>query len=180
MSTAERDESATPTWQMGRDRYQALRGVKRPHIAEISPVQYALMGKRAKAAYDVKRHAEWQASADCAAEYARECVEAFIADPSILDSASLHYEAREQIQANAQRVAKQEREQSLAAAHQSNRLSAGDVVSPGDRLWSLLHGRYVVVAKASKLSFRTTDGVKVNVGACLRLKHDDLVAAVAS
>jgi hypothetical protein len=51
--------------------YRSIMGIHQPWIGEISPVQYARMSDRAKRAYDEKRHREWSASAEGAAQWQR-------------------------------------------------------------------------------------------------------------
>jgi hypothetical protein len=57
-----REVANTRPWCMTASQYQAAMGIKQPHIAEISPMQYAGLSRRGKAQYDAKRSAEWDAS----------------------------------------------------------------------------------------------------------------------
>lgn len=171
------------TWTIGRDAYQARLGVTRPHIAEISPVQYALMSKRARKVYDAKRHAEWDASAECANQYARECVEAFIADPAILDRSELHREARTAIIQAQLRSNEADAAARFEALRVDNAIESGADVAKGDRFFWLLGGRYLTATKSLRASVVGTDEggreFKCQARACQWLKYDDLKAAAA-
>ncbi len=59
--------------------YLTQQGIHEPHIAEISPFQYAKLGKQQKAAYDKKRQAEWQASIDGKEEWRKKVLAAHAA-----------------------------------------------------------------------------------------------------
>lgn len=175
----EHDDKPLEVWKIGRDLYQARLGIKRPHIGEISGVQYGLMSKRAKKAYDAKRHAEWEASGACATQYAKEVFEAFLDDPGILEHPELHREARTAIISAKIRFAEADKEARLEALRDDNRIETAEEVRAGDRLWWLLGGRYLKVTKVLKISLRGIDedaGTEhlAKIGACIWLKSNDL------
>lgn len=173
-----------PVWQKTRDRYQSERGVHRPHIAEISPMQMGMMSQRAKEAYQKKRSAEWAASEKCATEFAQACFEAYLADPTILRSPRISEDARKQISFALRRSEQAEREARAAAAHRENRLSSKDQVSVGDRVWALLGGCYITVEKVFSASVRGRDDQgrsrKVAIKALMRLSYQDLQEQLGS
>lgn len=174
-------EEREAVWKMGRGRFQALEGVHRPHVMEISTVQYGRMSKSARKAYDAKRSAEWDASAECAAKYARLCFEAYEADPEILKSPDLHPEAKSAIWAEKLRRKKAEVEERLKALREQNQIQSADELEVGDRVYWLLAGRYVRVVKKAKASFRGVDDdgheTKVAVRACHWLHYNELKEA---
>ena len=50
-------------WTINGSQWLIINNIHEPWAGEISPMQYARMGKGQKAAYDKKRHAEWEAAA---------------------------------------------------------------------------------------------------------------------
>lgn len=136
---------------MTASQYQAAKGVHQPWAMEISPVQYARMGKSAKRAYDAKRAAEWDASAECKRQYEREVLAAFdagafsLSDPTVLQDA-----ARVVRRALADREiarVEAEREQAL----EDNMLVIADL-AVGMRVYCLVGGRYADVVKVNRKS----------------------------
>lgn len=170
----------TEVWKIGRDAFQARMGVHRPWIAEISPAQYAGMSKRAKAAYDTKREREWEASANCAQAYEQLCFAAFEADNGILTHADLHPDAKRAIMTEINRRTKEDAQARFRRAQVWNTLEVINQVKPGDRIYTLLYGRYVTVVKTFKASVRVRDDVgdefTVHIGACQRYHYNELKA----
>jgi hypothetical protein len=137
------------------------------------------MSRAARTRYDNERRAEWQASADASSEYARRCVEAYDADPTVLERASS--DARSAIHAALAQREKESRGQRLQALAKQNVDVAA--AKPGDRVWWVLGGRYVRVVAALHVSLRVVVGdrqIRVNRGECQWLQYNDLVAAEAA
>lgn len=81
-------------WKFSASQYQVAKGVHQPHIAEISPMQFAHLSKRGKVQYEAKRRQEFQASADIKSEW-RDKVEKAYGDGKInKDTPGLSKEAR--------------------------------------------------------------------------------------
>ena len=79
MTPADRENelATTPIWQLTQARYQFLKGVKQPHVMEISLVQMSRFSRRGKERYQRERAAEWDASGACKVEYNRLVWEAY-------------------------------------------------------------------------------------------------------
>jgi hypothetical protein len=176
------EETTVPVWQQSRDAFQAAAGVKRPYIAEISNMQYSGLSKRGKVAYDAKRSEEWQASADCANDYAAQCFAAYLADPSILEHSALARDARDAIRLGRQRADEAIAKAKLDATSATNAIAIDDV-KVGDRVFSILGG-YGRVTKKNRLSLglRLESGfeTKAPILACAWLHYRELVLASAA
>lgn len=177
MTTAQ----ALEVWKMTRDAYQAMRGVKRPHIAEISPMQMGLMSKRQRSTYSTTRGAEWDASAKCYADYRAECYAAYVLDQSILIHSEITKDAKNEIGYGIQ-IAKEQRDaQVRALLNATNRVKVDDVVV-GDVVFSIMRREYLKVTKKWAVSIEGTNDVgacfKTKIMACMWLSHDDLNRAV--
>lgn len=172
-----------PVWQKSRDAFQASTGVKRPYIAEISNMQYSGLSKRGKVAYDAKRSEEWQASADCANDYAAQCFAAYLADPSILTHAALDRDARDAIRFERLHADKVSAKAKLDATSATNAIAIDDV-KEGDRVFWILGGSYGHVTKKNRLSLvlRLERGIetKAALRACTWLHYNELVLASAA
>ena len=172
-------QPARPVWQLTRDGYQYARGVHRPFIAEVSALQLQRMSGRARRAYEERRRGEWDASAQCAADYAAEVCAAFDGGAFKLDDPALSPDARtvivrRQLDADAARV-----KAAVQAAEEINR-AAGLSAVVGDTVFDLFTRRYVAVVKAFKQSLRVTDGTreyKLNRGAAWWVSYDECKAA---
>lgn len=175
-----KDYAPIDVWKLTRDGFQARAGVHRPHIAEISPMQYAHLSGRARREYDVKRSREWQASGDCAADYARQCFEAWEADPTILKSAEISSDAKTAIFHERSRREQAATDARFEELRRDNEIRSIDEVEVGDRVYWLF-GRYVRVTKKFKASFRGVDDrgeeIKCAIRACHWLHYTELKAA---
>lgn len=167
-----------PVWQTGRDHFQSRAGVHRPWIAEISPMQYAGLSKRGKVEYDAKRSREWQASADCAAEYAAACFAAWETDASIYTDPRIHPDAKTAIFHERLRREKAAADARFKALQDGNAIRSADEIQIGDRVYWLLGGRYITVTKKSKASIRAVDDTgeehKAAIRACQWLHYNEL------
>lgn len=173
----------TPAHETTRAQWKAFRGVHTPHIGEVSGVQLARMSGAARRRYDATRAAEWQASADAGAEYARACIEAYDADPTVLDRAT--QDAREAIHNEiARREAAARVERIKALSVENDDLAS---MREGDRVWWLVGGRFVRVVRVLRVSLRVALDGERSVGGmreilvsrreCRWLHYNDLVAA---
>jgi hypothetical protein len=151
VAAAQDDQLAKP-WTITPDRYQHLIGVKQPWLAEISPMQYGLLGKRQKEAYDKKRAAEWEASGAAKDEWRGKVISAW--DAGIIDSHSpeLHPEAKTAITMEKIHRGKAAKEANLQAAQRTNEITSVDQVEVGDRVFDLMSGKYGKVTKKNKTS----------------------------
>lgn len=148
---AEADVRAMP-WKFGAAAYQAALGVHQPWIAEISPMQYAHMGKSQKAAYDKKRSAEWDASAAVKQEWRAAVAAAYQSGEFDPKDADVHPEAvavaREADRAKADAEAKVVR----AVKNRENAITDAKQVKVGDRVWLVIQRAYAEVLKVSTKS----------------------------
>jgi len=146
-SGAKHDDK-TPAWKMGADAYQARKGVHQPWIAEISPMQYANMGKAAKARYDEKRRGEWDASGAAKGEWAKEVLDAHHRGEISHDTPGLHPEAKDVIRSAKMEAQKQQAATSLGEAQKQNG-SAAEEAKVGDKIHHVIYGP-ATVAKVNK------------------------------
>lgn len=175
-------------WQISASHYQRLKGVHQPHICEISPWQYSQMGKQQKAAYDKKRAAEWNASAEVKSEWAQLLLAAYDRGEVDLTSTDTHEEAREYIRLGLRCRKEAEKKVEFEKARLANQIRSVDEVSVGDRVFDIMGSRYGVITKKNRQSVRFRPDVvagcydpgeyKTGPGALLWLKYDDLKARV--
>lgn len=170
-----------PVWKMSAARFQALAGVHQPFIMEVSHLQLSRMGKRARKEYDEKRAREWQASADCKAEYARRCFEAYMAEPELLKSPELHRDAKDAIYGAIRRSEKAELDARFEELRAQNQIRSAEELRVNDRVFTIMGGEYVTVTKLFKASLRgvTERGEerKLKIGYCSWLSYRDLEQA---
>lgn len=180
MSTETAKELPRPVWQLSRDAYQAHKGVHRPWIAEISPMQYAGLSKRARQEYDAKRSREWDASAACAQAYADACFAAYENDLRILEHPEIHPDAKTAIFFAVKRRTEALDRARFDALSRENAVEPADV-QLGDRVFWLLGGRYLTVTKKSKASLRGVcergEEFKAAIRACQWLHYNELQEA---
>lgn len=168
----------TPAWQICASAYKSVRGIHQPHIGEISGVQRGRMSKRATVAYDKKRRAEWQASADGSEAWELEVLQAYRADDFSFDDPGLHPDAAAAVRRGLLRAKKAKRDQAWKEYQAMNWLEISEV-KKGDRVHSLMCG-YGIVTRMSKKSIRIdtegSDGtpVLVRAGGIQRLHYSDL------
>jgi preprotein translocase subunit YajC len=182
-----REQAAHEPWKYTAYQYQAAMGVHEPHIAEISPMQYAGLSKRGKAQYDAKRSAEWDASAACKQEWRALVMAAHDADAFNQHDPSTSDEARQAIAHEAQRRREAAAQFRFQEASHRNRITSADQVNVGDRVFSIMCGKYGRIVKKSKQSVRIelenapawmTAPVKERIGAIEWLSHNDLQASL--
>lgn len=168
-------------WQMNQSQYQSSLGVHQPHIAEISPMQYAYMSKRQQAAYDVKRAAEWDASANCKQQWADLVYAAFLAGEFSLTDPTASREAIDSVRLSRVREQKMDVEARLTQAQKDNNITSPADVEIGDRVFDLLRSRYGTVVKkfaASIVLEKDGQQWKTKAGACQWLHYNELKQAV--
>jgi hypothetical protein len=169
-------------WRFSAGAYQAALGVHEPWIAEISPMQYAHMGKAAKAAYDKKRHGEWEASAAAKRQWEDAVVAAFRDGRFDPKAADVHPDAETVVlhlrMAQDKAAAQAER----ASKERSNEITDVSQVKVGDRVFVTIWSSYGEVVKVSRKSVLVQGGfgrpMKIEVNARVPLlawkSHDDL------
>lgn len=171
-----------PAWTMGPDRYQYLRGVHRPWVAEISPMQLGCMSRRQQERYRAKRAREWDASDACREEWRGAVVAAYKSGAVSLTTPNLHADARKALLQEMARDRELDKEMRFAAARRANDIDAASEVAVGDRIYSLMGSRYVRVVKVLKARLDVVDDrgqtFRVKASACMRKSYTDLQAAV--
>lgn len=139
-------------WQFSAAAYQAALGVHQPWIAEISPMQYAHMGKAQKAAYDKRRAGEWEASAAVKGEWRAAVVAAWREGRFDPQDAEVHPDAAQEVRwvqhADAKAAAAQER----AGKDRANEITDAKQVKVGDQVWLVIQRAYAEVIKVSQRS----------------------------
>jgi len=168
---------ARPVWEITPRMYQAAQGVHAPWIAEISPMQMSMMSARAKAQWQKKRSAEWQASADVKDEWAKLTRQAFAAQLFDIHDPGVSQEARSAVLQG--RIAA--KKAAAAASEAQVRSWAHDMagIKPGDVVWRAMYASYGTVARVNRLSVRFTDGGTQKKGALAWASHNDIKAAAA-
>jgi hypothetical protein len=139
-------------WTVGPDAYQYALDVKQPWIAEISPMQYAMMGKAAKAAYDKKRSGEWEASGKAKDAWRAAVVAAFAAGQFAKDDPTVHPDARREVLHARMAADQATAAQGKAEKDKANGITRSDQLKVGDRVWDPMYRGYVVVKKISAKS----------------------------
>ena len=141
-----------PAWEIGPDEYQRRAGVYQPHIAEISPYQYARMSKRQQKAYDEKRSKEWDASRRIKEEWRDQVAGAYERGEIDLKTPGLHREAEDVILHVEIEKEKAAKEAALSKAVEENEIKSLDEISLGDRVFAVGFGRHITIKKINKKS----------------------------
>lgn len=147
----ESDDQGNP-WTMSPVRYQYLKKVHDPWIAEISPAQYAAMGKQQKAAYDKKRRGEWDASAKVKQQWRDEVIEAYKKGEFEKNDLSVSQEAHDvvvqyEIAQNKAREEAEKKQKNKAAE-----ITDASQIKVGDKVWHVIFRQYGIVKKVSRKS----------------------------
>lgn len=140
------------------------------------------MSNRARAGYDRERAAAWDASAQCAIDYARECVAAY--DAGDLGEAGwtgplVTSDARAAIFGAIQERDKAAKAERLRTAEACNVVDIADV-QVGDEVLHGIYGRYVRMLRKNKVSLVVdVDGTAwpVKVQLCRWLGSEEIRAA---
>lgn len=143
-------------WKFSAAAYQAALGVHEPWIAEISPMQYAAMGKRAKAEYDKKRTREWGASEQAKKQW-RQAVEAAYRDGKFNPKdPDVHPEAEDVT--TWLKIADRKAAAAAVAAEKSRANEITDIgqVKKGDQVFVVISGTYGEVLKVSQKSVQVS------------------------
>ncbi len=177
--TQEDDLKSKKVWEMSASQYQYLEGVHAPWIFEISPSQYAMMGKQQKRAYDKKRSKEWEASAQVKQEWRDKVVEAYINGEITLDTPDLHSEAQDAIWYYKIKVKKEREKKLWEDASQENKIRSLEEIQPGDKVLDIIYNGYAEVIKIFKKSIRiklerSGDVYSVPLFRLQWLRYDDL------
>jgi hypothetical protein len=164
-------------WKFGASGYQAVLGVHEPWAGEISPVQYARMGKAAKARYDKQRAGEWDASAAIKAEWRAAVEAAFRAGKFDPKDPDVHPEAASVVFWLQQADAKAAAAAARAEKDRTNEITDAKQLKVGDRVWLVIQRAYAEVLKVSAKSVqvRTPYGpykVPVQARSPLLLRQD--------
>ena len=151
----------TPIWTHTASFYQTKAGVHEPWACEISPYQYASMGKRAQAAYDRKRSAEFEASGACKADFAQLVIAAFLAGEFKHSDQGVSDDAKQIVLRHLVNSKKEDRAARLKAARIENTLTIADL-KVGDRVYHIIYG-YGLVMKVNRKSaqFKIEDSERV-------------------
>jgi hypothetical protein len=144
-------------WTMDEQLYQIRMGVPQPHIMEISPHQYARMSGAAKRRYDAKRREEWDASSACKMQWHERVMAAFDAGTFTLETEGVHRSAVDAVKAELRRRDEEGLEERRKAAHAGNRVLTMEQLHVGDRVFSIMAGRYCTVTKLYRKSLHVKD-----------------------
>lgn len=181
-----RDEAVAEPWRYTASQYQAAMGVKQPHVAEISPYQFARLSGRQRARYEATHGAEWQASADCKRDWRAAVVAAFEAGTIDQQTPGLSADARAAI-AGAVLDRRDARKKVIQGEHhRAAKYATVDELAIGDRVYCLMAGRYGTVVKINTRSVRvevphpsgTPRAYAVGPEGLRRRSHADIEAAV--
>lgn len=134
-------------WKLSSGAYKTAKGVHQPHIAEISPMQYANLGSRQKAAYDAERSKAWGASAEAHKEWAGKVADAHAAGKISKDTPGLSSEARGVIAGREVEAQHASVDREHAAAKAANRVTYDDA-KKGDVVHVPRYGAVVVNGKS--------------------------------
>jgi len=139
-------------WVYSPSQYQFAHNVHEPWVGEISPWQYANLGKRAKAEYDRKRSKEWSDSMAIKGEWSDKVIKAFREglispnSPDISkDAGSLIYR-----QITSDREEKEKREEATKEA--SRIIRSPKEVKVGDFIDTTMYGKGLKVVKINPKS----------------------------
>jgi hypothetical protein len=144
-------------WTMDDQLYQIRMGVEQPHIMEISPYQYARMSGAAKRRYGAQRSQEWDASSACKVQWHERVMAAFDAGTFTLETEGVHRSAVDAIKAELRRRERCGLEERRKAFHAVNRGLTMEQLHVGDRVFSIMAGRYCMVTKLYRKSLHVKD-----------------------
>ncbi len=139
----------TEPWKHSADQYQAAKGVHQPWIAEISPFQYARMGKQQKAAYDAKRTKEWDASTNVKREHRAAVIEAFKAGKITHKTEGISQDAKRAILGEMHATKKAGKEAKRKAVDERRTIRSPSEVKPGQTIETTMYGK-VKVGKVNR------------------------------
>lgn len=141
----------TPAWQCAAVAWKGVRGIHTPWIAEVSPMQLGAMNGRTRRAYDARRRAEWDASAEGHAAWRAEVMAAFDAGAFTLDHPELHREARDAVRSELVARAKRAAEEAEAARRRAVEDDhwTRETAKPGDPVWHILY-RWMRVRRVNR------------------------------
>lgn len=173
----------TPIWQLTQPRFQFLKGVKQPHIMEISLVQMARFSKRGKDRYQQQRAAEWDASGNCKVEYNRLVWEAYQRGEFTEQSEGVTDDARKAVYYGKREAKEQDTAERMKAAQIENVILSVNDAELGDTVYALYGSRYVKIVGKYRTSFKVQalsggEPFTVKARACQWLHYNELVKAV--
>lgn len=146
------DLDISKPWTMNASQWLIANNIHEPFIAEISPMQYAHLGKQQKAAYDAKRNKEWQASIDGKAEWARLVSQAFKDGKFDKDDSDVSKDALDAMRRQNMYDSKAEKENQLNKELDLNRINDASELKAGDVVYHVLYRDYVTISKVGKKS----------------------------
>ena len=154
--------SISKPWEMGRSEWMAKKNIHEPYIAEISPYQYQKMSQRQKAAYDKKRNAEWEASAQGKEQWASEVYQAYKDGKFKLDDPKLTQDAKEAITRKNLEEKRTAEKQSVEDLERRNNINNFSQLKVGDKVWHVLFRKYMTVKRINRnsVSLLGSDGRK--------------------
>lgn len=167
-------------WTIDGSQWMSLKGVKQPWAFEISPMQYARMGKSQKAAHDKKRAAEWQASMDAKKDWADAVLAASKSGEFDVGDKDVHPEAKSVVRRGKMAADKEKEADLLSRAEKDNEIQSASDLKVGDRVFSVMARGYVTVEKVAKKSIRVAGArgsVKQDVKYLRWLSNDDMKSA---
>jgi hypothetical protein len=139
-------------WTINASMWLSLNKIKEPWIAEISPYQYARMGKNQKAAYDKKRNDEWSKASDAKKEWASLVYRAYKNGSFDLNSPDVHPDAKQAVKLGRYREDEDVKEEAFKKAEKENRIKDTSQLKVGDTVFSVMFGNYAEIKKVNKKS----------------------------
>lgn len=162
------DEVTAQPWNYSASQYQYASGVHQPHIAEISPMQYANLSKSGRKRYDDKRSNEWQASIDIKQQWANAVMSAFDAGTITLTT-PMHEDALHMIRRELRHREEEQAAETKRQAMKSNLITSKDQVTIGQRIYTHMGG-YAFVRKINQKSISAElDSDKPHMQGSIRL-----------
>lgn len=166
-------------WTINGSQWLIIKKIHEPWAGEISPMQYARMGKGQKAAYDRKRHKEWNDAAKGKAEWRDAVYKAHQDGKFDMNDRDVHPDVKDAVRRKASSDEKEEKERLLIKAMKENEIENTSQLKVGDTVYSIMARNYADVLKVSKKSVRISSqyspkGMKQDVKALQWLSYDDL------
>lgn len=173
----------TPIWQLTQSRYQYLKGIKQPHILEISLLQMSRFSKRGLAQYQQQRAKEWDASGDCKVEYNHLVWEAYQRGEFTEQSEGVSDDAKTAVYYGKREAKEHDTAERMKEAQAENVILSVCDAEIGDTIYALYGSRYVKIIGKFRTSFKVQalsggDTFTVKARACQWLHHNELVKAV--
>lgn len=146
------DLDISKPWTMNASQWLIANNIHEPFIAEISPMQYAHLGKQQKAAYDAKRNKEWNDAAKGKTEWAKLVYKAFKDGKFEKDDMDVSDAARDAIRYQGVASEKEELDKIFKEEDRKNEIMDTSELKVGDVVWHFMYRQYVTVTKVGKKS----------------------------